>query len=490
MTKKCFLTASLLSLGMASAVAQLNSSVSVEGEYQPLVIETERLSTFPRGYRFELPPANLDYEYTGLVTDFRPSLLTMGATGRMTDWPWQKRHGFIDARLGSFLNSRVHAGAFLLDTRENTLYADARFRSTSFSSDCKLYEGSLGLRYDGFFGEAHCLRADVQGDYLAYDRGPREWNLSAGAGYDYRLNSLNSLGIDLQGDFLFPRGDVRNYGNVALTPAYRFANGRFSLKAGVKADISYDATGKLPGEKFGTLHVAPDVSLQYRVTDAVGVFASATGAVTPSTIGFAWDTDPFWTPWQYSPRPVYSPVDARGGVEIGPFYGFSLSASVRYAAARNVPLEAWSGLPDSRGARLHGFGFGGRVSYSYGSVVAVNLEGTYTPQHGTRGIFNGFDRPRWVLDASVSARPIRKLGIEAGYDYRGVRNCYGRDASGNLEATRLPDITGLHARVGYFILDNLELYCKGENLLNRRVELLPGLDSRGIAVSGGVYLEF
>lgn len=481
--------------------AQLNSSVNVEGEYEPLVIETERLNAFPLGYKFELPPSSLDYELTGIVTDFRPDLLAMGVTGRQTEWPRARRRGFVDIRLGSYLNSRVHAGYYILDSKTNTLLADLRFRSTAYDdltyytgpSRKELYEGELGLRYTGAPTAEQAVHAEARGYYTTYGHGVHEGALSAGGGYAYTLEGNKSVGIDAKGDFLFPHKVYGNYGVISLDPSFRHNGERISVKAGVDMAFSYDALGRVWGEKFGTFHIAPDVWLQYRSAASVGLVLSATGGVQPSTLFMRAGEGQYGMPWVFSPRPVYTPVDARFGLTFGPFAGFSAEATVRYAVARNVPLTAWNedfNQPDSSSANLHGLGLYLKLHYAFGTLVKVEADGAYTPQKSNRGIFNGFDRPRWTLEARAEVRPIRKLRLEIGYAYRGVRNCFSRDAAGSLTPVRLPDMTGLNAGVAYSILENLNIYCRGENLLCRRVELLPSLRSEGIVVSGGIYFEF
>lgn len=494
------LLAFILGLATPGTFAQLSGSVSVQGEYEPLVIETERLNAFPEGYRFDLPSSTLSYDYTGVVTDFRPGLLTMGATGRLTDWPWPVRRGFIDARLGSYLDSRLHAGYYILADSTHTLLADLRFRSTAYrdlytipdTERRHLLGGDAGVSYTGHFGGVHAVHAEARGGYTGYDRGNRQGNLSAGAGYAFTFNDVNTLTIDIKGDFLFPRRVYGNYGVLAFNPAYRYADGRFTLRAGADLSVAYDAMGNSKGERFGTFHAAPDVSLQYRVNSGVGVFLTATGGVEPSTLYFPENSEPFLMPWLFSPQPIYTPADARGGVEIGPFFGFAASAAFRYAVARNVPLEAWKDFTeeDIRSANLHGFGLDWEVRYAYGSVVRLGFTGSYTPQRGFRGLFNGIDRPRWIMEATGAVRPVKKLEIRIGYAYRGVRNCYSRLAGGLLEAYRMPDITDLNAKITYSLLDNLDIYCSGRNLLNRHTELVPSLQSEGIAISGGIYFEF
>lgn len=489
-------------MGVAStaAFAQLNSSVSVEGEYEPLVIETERLNTFPLGYRFELPARSLDYEYQGVVADFRPDLLTMGVTGRQTLWPWKARRGFADARLGSYLNGRLHAGYYILADKTNTLLAELKFRDDAYADGYslpsternRLYDGSLAVRYSGFFASSHSLYASAEGGYKAYDQGASEGSLDVDVRYAYTFSERNSIGMDVQGDFLFPHRVYGNYGVVSLKPGYRFASDRVSV--GIAADLSfaYNALGSFSDKKFGTFHVAPDFTLQYNSKAGVGLFLTATGGVTPASTVNRFFGENYFLPWLWTPQPVYTPLDARAGLQVGPFAGFSATATFRYAIARNMPLHAFD--PDitdfyASSANLHGFSLGLGLHYALGTILKLDFEGTYTPQKGENGVFNGFDRPRWTLEASAAVRPIRKLCLEVGYDYRGVRNFY-EYGSGGLMAQRIGDIANLNAKITYSVLDNLDIYCAGNNLLNRHEALLPGLSSEGFAISGGIYVEF
>lgn len=494
MTKRFYTAAAILAVTAFGASAQLNSSVSVEGEYLPLVIDTERLNAFPKGYRFELPPASLNYEMEGLVTDFRPDILTMGVSPRQAQWPLKKRRGFLDARLGSYLNSRIHAGAYVVSDSKNSLLADFKFRTDAYKdlyvdADPErktLFGGALGLHYTLSPTGNSTFHANAVGEYRSFAHGAKEWSLETGTGYSVKFAEKNKFSIDAQGVFFFPHRIFNNYGNVSLNPVYGYSHDGFALKAGANINLTYDARGASSADKFGLVHVSPDVSVQYRLPHRIGFFLSATGGV---------DTSPCRL--LFISQPVYTPVDARFGLEAGPFAGFRGGATVRYAVARNVALDAWNpAYPGGEAiiANLHGMSVALNLHYSYGTTVELGLEGSYSPQDGTEGIFNGLDRPRWILDAEATVRPVKRLKIHLGYTYRGVRSAFSpaisAPADNRLTATRLPDITDLKAGITYSILDNLDVYAKGENLLNRRIDLLPGIGSEGLAVSGGLYLEF
>lgn len=596
-----------MGVGGLSAFAQLNSSVNVEGEYEPLIIETERLNTFPQGYKFELPAANIDYEYSGVVTDYKPGLLTMGVTGRQTERPWKLRKGFVDFRMGSYLNSRLHAGYNIIADSVNTFDADLKFRSSTLyrihgvPSDFtrperkRLYDGKLGLYYSRVFGQEGLLTAGlsyrlayfnyygttikkelipsetrpdiptqtlnslhgavnysssvspIRGwhagasvDFTAYRRlygqfdralnpsfpsqkGDRETYLKIDGGYAFTIADNSAIAVDADGDFLFyPERDVRvigagdqkggNYGIVTLTPSYRFAKEGILIQAGIDMALSYDVAAYAPD--VAKFQIAPDVDIQYHSPGGFGLMLKATGGVTPSTLILREMFDRYQLPYLLCNKPIYTPLDALLGINAGPFAGFEGSIGVRYAIAKNIPIGGWYQeylgayppvndqyfnnffTPNLQTVNLHGLGLNLNLKYSYGTLLELCFDGNYTPQNGEKGIFNGFDRPRWVLDAKATARPVKKLKIELEYEYRGVRNCYAYGENylpgiiPALKARRLPDITDLKAKFTYSLSDNFDLYVSGNNLLGRRVELLPGLQSEGVVICGGFYWEF
>lgn len=597
---------SLFVLTFSSARAQFSGNVSVEGQYAPLIIETERLNTYPQGQRFELPEVSIAYDMQGVVTDFRPGILSMGANGRKVDRPWTRRKGFIDFRMGSWLNTDLEAGYAILSDNRRELDVSLDFSSSSLYRMAgvpetfatlkrkRLYSGSLGLDYSQLLGAEGLLQAGgeyglsyfnyygttvplsslpgaaagnlavpyqtanrakayvnylsspstVRGwhaeasvNYLGYRRlygpapdfdrmkGDRETHLSLGGGYAFNFAECNAIAVDAKGDFLFYGSQTarqpiltsisdksRNYGIINLTPTYRLEKNRLKVRAGVDMAVCYGATGYEPDD--ARFYVAPDVSLQYSLPCNIGISLTATGGTTPSTLAMREKFDRYQLPYMLWTQPLYSPLDARLGVSAGPFAGFSATASFRYAIAKNTPVGGWyqqflgaypvatsflSGSLYSANRQtvdLKGLEANLSLKYSYGSLLAVEMTGTYTPQKGERGVFNGFDRARWTLATKLDVKPISKLNIELGYDYRGVRNCYFYESQAlpgvppELRAWRLPDITDLNAKVSYKLLDNLDIYCRADNMLNRHVDWLPGLQTEGVVVQGGIYWEF
>lgn len=614
--KKILIILSLLGplAGSPLMSQELTGSVAVEGEYDPLVIETERLGEYPALYRFELPQLTLSYDVEGRATDFAPSLLAMGTTGWNTRRLAEAPRGYVDLRVGSYLNSCLDGAVWLLRDSVNTLTADLNYRSTSLfkthgvpdgytaPARRRLYDGTLGLNYSrlvgseglfssrvdyrlGYFNYYGCVtdldnldpgaantsggdfrvpsqtlnqanlsvayasspsllkgwHAEAAAGYTGYRRfiypdyasgrqtkGDRETRLDIGGGYAFRLNRQSAFALDARANLLFYadrqleikgyEGDWRkDYGIISLTPAYRMQKGNVRLQAGVDLDFAFGAMGYEHGKDFGGFHVAPDIRLDYRQRQ-FGFYLSATGGTTPVTLADMEKYDLYQLPVALSTCPVYSPVDARLGLCMGPYAGFSADLELRYAVAKGTPTGGWyqyilgtyppeidgwraygdpqpvASAPYSYRLNLHGFALNLDLRYKLEGVVEASVKGAFTPQHARMGIFNGYDRPRFTLEADVAVYPVKKLRVDVGYDLRALRKVYGMwnlsAGEEQLTALRLRNLSLLKAKVAYRLMDTLDVYVLAENLLNRRVDMLPGLQCNGIAFSGGIYWEF
>ena len=594
----------LLSLGRASVSAQLNENVAVEGRFEPVVIETERINIYPSGVRFEMPAANLREETRGVVTPFRPSLLTMGFSGWETSFRPTGRKGYIDFNLGSWLNSGLSAGYRPLCDSVNVVDLALRFNSTSLykvnglpkelisMSKRYLYDGTLSASWNRRLPAGRLLNAgvayrlarfDYYGSALWHDSPfigtpapaqtvndlkvnlglddspalPGGWHAALGAGYFgynalYGENFLNNAHISgqreteisLEGGYRIPVGgnntviidgdaklllyagndwlkqrfpDVGNYGNITLKPAFQYGRNDFNLRLGAVVDVTVNATGDTPGTKYSLLHFAPDIKMNVK-RDRMGFRIGLTGGSRLMTLAGKEQLDYYQAPYLTSTQPMYTPLDAEAGLSIGPFAGFTADVSGGYNITLHTPVGGWyqtllGGYSESleeaavigspifdtlnRGVNLHGAKLKASLNYAYSTIFSASGSLSYTPQNGKTGYFNGYDRPKWIVDASIAVRPVRKLKIDLGYTLKGERTIYNYyiqpSADGSevaLIGIRLPNFSDLRAGVTYSFSDRLHVYCRAANLLNRHVEILPALQSQGVTVCGGFDLIF
>lgn len=591
----------LLAAIIPSAGAQtLHESISVEGKYVPDIIRLDRLYAFPESKPLTLETTPMVYDWKGVTAAFDPTLMAMPVTGWRVNRTNTRHAGYLQADLGSWLNSNLSAGYRFLNTPASTAGAWLQFNSTSLwkpdfpvaDPDRQMfrYDGTIGVYGGHSFKDSGLLDAALSWhtgyfDYYSWlplsgqkaptqtlndmalkvgwrseeHKGSLTWYASASARYfgfrdlylpgteggvkparETRLSiagglampweSGSTLGLDAGVDALLysKQDDIvngshtltapENYSQVELTPYYRFSRGLLNVKVGAKVDLTFHAG--LPGNRYSVFHIAPDITLDYQ-SGSIGFYLNVLGGSQLQTLASLHEQYYYMMPTLSNTRPVYSPIDAALGVTFGPFSGFSAGVEFGYKVANRVPLGGWYGWMmfdspspwesnlsplygfDTEGLTVKGISIGLDLAYTTGKLLTVKASGHYQPQKEGRGYFNGFDRPRWILDAAAVVNPWSTLKVSVGYSYRGVRNIYTRleqsepvisiDGSGYktlIGAMRLPDLTMLNAGASYDITPTFGVRIEALNLLNRHTPRLPGLPNEGMSITGGFSLLF
>lgn len=359
------------------------------------------------------------------------------------------------------------------------------------------------------------------------------WGNGSSIGLDAKLNLLTYGGDKMVFTSQWSSGEAEdivtrpdNYGMLTLTPAYRFTRGLLDIRLGADLDLAFNA-GK-EGNRYPFFHVAPDIRFAIQ-TGQVGLFLNVLGGSRLNTLASLYQHDYYMMPGLTSTRPTYTPLDASFGVNLGPFAGFSLGAEARYRVSRNVPLGGWyqawlnygrtpmPGLEtsgqkytdnilyslDSDGINLHGASIAAHLSYEPSRSVRLSAEGSWQPQDGKKGFFNGYDRPRITARVAASVRPVAPLCLTLGYDYRGVRRIYtGEFAPGftsgvttsdtekQYASLRLPDLTLLNFSASWNFTEAFSAWLQADNLLDRHDEVLPMQPSQGLVLTAGLKFLF
>ncbi len=326
------------------------------------------------------------------------------------------------------------------------------------------------------------------------------------------------------GRFTLSRPD--NYGQISITPYYSFQKWNLNIRLGAEVDFTFNA-GEY-GNRFPVFHIAPDVRVDFR-KGGFAAYLHALGGNELRTLSRDRELDYYAIPALSSTRPVYTPLDATLGIGIGPFGGFSAELTLGYKISRGLPIGGWyqtmlntgfiplAGLNttqqamayslDPTGLNLQGMCFRLTLDYKPIKQLELNANASFQPQSEKTGYFNGLDRPRHTVEASVIIRPVDKLRISLGYEYRGGRRIFTQWYSANnlpsdggmkadididrhQEFINLKDINLLNASVAWKLTDTFTIHAEANNLLNRRETLLPGLPSEGVVVTGGLSVIF
>lgn len=329
-------------------------------------------------------------------------------------------------------------------------------------------------------------------------RGTRETSLMLEGGVSGATGALTRIGIDGSFRGLLYGAGPADCGFLTLTPYILLQSESTTLRVGIDADIRINADGSAPGSHARAFAVAPDVAVAWR-DRGFTLWAEARGGTTPHTMAWQASMDPLGIPRLVSSQPIYTPVDAKTGVDFGPYAGFSFGAWYGYSVTRGVPYGGWymSERPLASATlatiNLHGMEAGLHMDYRIEELLDAGVKIRYIPQHGERGVMNGFDRARWCVDAHVKVTPVTPLTLEVGVNHRGCRSIMFTDATSGSDAPewrRLADLCNLRFGASWRFNRMLEIGVHAGNLLNQRRDMLPGIETDGLTVAGEIGITF
>lgn len=153
--------AAATTITFTGAAQNLSESVTVEGRYTPEVIQADRLPVAPSVISLKAPESNMTYDRTGVMADFAPDALSMSATGWRATKNYNNSRGYVDVRLGSWLNSSLSAGVNVFRSPDTQANVWLQHNSTSLwkawnAGDMYYADADRRFRYDETIGADFC----------------------------------------------------------------------------------------------------------------------------------------------------------------------------------------------------------------------------------------------------------------------------------------------------------------------------------------------
>ena len=355
--------------------------------------------------------------------------------------------------------------------------------------------------------------------------------INLGASYD--INELSTAALGIKGEYLNRGTKARvssendlfdEVGMITLSPTYTLRGDMFKLQLGLNGHISFS-----DGAIF---RLSPNVRANLALVDGFSLFANALGG---KALGYR--QGKHFVNYRYD-NPlllygsVYTPIDAEGGIKVGPFQGMSAKVSIGYGIVKDEPgiiynYHATSGaLPSSitlvgRDAQVglysgfmssyhvinsRGYYLNAELNYKYRSLVEATASVKFAPHDNelyvTDKHYNGYklgvDRASTVANIDVKVKPWRPLSLNVGLEYRGGRMAlfgpyenynYGDQFDG-YTFRDMKDVIDLHAGANYRLNSMVSLWLQAHNLLNRRYDLLYGMGAQRIGFMAGPTLTF
>ena len=395
------------------------------------------------------------------------------------------------------------------------------------------YSVGAGLTYYGLsrfsmpiYSEEASSKADRETDIKLFGNVSFPWDNGTSFSLDAKLDILAYGGRKDNLVFYIPESFITHeierpddYAMLTLNPAYTIKKGQGSVSLGVDIDLAMNAGKK--GNLYSFFHIAPDIKLAWRKS-GIGLWLNLTGGSRLNTLQALRQLDYYQTPVVASTRPSYIPLDASLGAEFGWFSGFSVGIGVRYKIMKNVPLGGWystwlamadkplpgiaSRFPevealmyclDTDGMDMHGISLTARLEYKPARWLHIKAEGTWQPQKGKTGFFNGYDRPEITTSLELSSRPVSPLELSVSFESRGNRKIFtspfrekydfrpGEKEGPEYVWMKLPPISLLGARGAWSFSSSFTAFVQADNLLDRHTQMLPMQPMQGIVVTAG-----
>lgn len=363
-------------------------------------------------------------------------------------------------------------------------------------------------------------------------KGAKQNTLNITLGGEYAINEATAAGLQIEGDYVNTKsrfGD-NNYFMVTLSPYFMWENSVISAQLG--ADILlgkpmlYDFSGKHDDGIDGRrVLVSPNVNLDFSFSPGAKFYISLSGGKTLNTLS-ALAADNRYSDPTCGYFNTFSPFDGEAGFKIGPFSGFSIKLFGGYGFFQGdlnglvIPSAPYGTSPDVVlpytlatnyiPLKARGMYVGTDLNYKYRSLVEAKASLTYAPAGDevnetdwTQGYpLDGYDGASLVSKINVTVKPLRQLSLDLGLELRTSRSQITKnfETTGEISLTDptpytlewydLDDVINLHAGASWRFDKVVTLWVKGNNLLNRKWDVMPGMGAQKFNVMGGVSLVF
>lgn len=361
------------------------------------------------------------------------------------------------------------------------------------------------LAFDGGVNYQAGTRAQVGLDLGATFVGNDRGHIDRPAHYSTIFRSLPWEATDSRG----------SYGVFDIAPYFRFEGDNFRASLGATATLS-------AGDGAKAL-VSPRVKFDVDMADGANFYVNALGGKTIHTLSSLHEATRYVNPSQYVCN-TFSPLDLEVGLKLGPWRDFSANLFAGYGIFRNAvttmygiyfPVELrienteWA-FANLYNLRARGVKVGFNINYRYRDIVEVDAGFTFAPQDDkpiddgkryAKSYLLGLDGASTVGNIDVTVRPINKLSLGIGFDYRGGRrvNFYEQfiELTGEMMAypptfstRKLSDVLNLRLRAEYRITPRFGVWASASNLLGKRWDVLPGMSCQNLGLMGGITLNF
>lgn len=554
MNKPCLLGGAMMLLAAFPAISQaqtqakdttMNRTVVVEQQYNPDIMDAQKVNVLPTVREFTTTPGEVEYDRNVAPAAVLPGTAMAAYAGE--EKQNLAKQGYLRAGYGNIGNVDLEGNyLFNLTSKDKLNFSlglqgfdgDVYYPESSEKWDSRYYRTKAGIDYihqfstvdfniAGNFGLSNFnympgsvmdhqrfTSGDVRFGVKSTDRSlPMHFNAETGL-YLYqrghnvyapdRDDDFNETMVRTKGDFtgdvtdgqqvgvafemnnmFYNNDEFENYTTLLLKPYYELSEEDvWKLHLGVNVDMAFGY-----GKKF---RVSPDVRAEYTFSDSYVLYANATGGRMLNDFRRFEQFNPYAELLGQN-ESSYEQLNASLGFKMSPAAGFWLNVfggyqqinddlynMIVYPYGNDIAVTAIGLFQE----KTKNFFAGLQANYAYKDVFSVMAKGQYYnwDADNENAIYY---KPEYRFDLQANVRPISALNVNLAYEF--VRRS---EIKGSGYAFRADNISNLNLGANYTLFDNVSLYARVSNLLNRKAAYYMGSPVPGINFLGGVIFSF
>lgn len=344
------------------------------------------------------------------------------------------------------------------------------------------YSANVGLNYSRFGTATFSSINDTE----KYSDHETSYIIDGETSYDISTSSQTGLNIKYQNAIY---SDERLWGFrrtlLSISPFIAYEGTGLYIRAGLSIHHSRSKEGL--NEEPSTF-VSPDINFSIPLSNRISIVAGANGYASINTLPQLQAISPYLMPNLISlvSRVKY---DLTAGLRYGPQHG---NYAYLYIGYSDAPYWTRIFHYDVLYMKTRNFRIGADASLSLGRYFEANANVVFIPDNKFGRSFYQFnDNARAVIDLSIKGHITRSLTLSASWNLRAQRKTFESwFYIGSSNEGKLGTVNDLGVEVSYKASQQLDLFIRGLNLLDRKWRDESEMYSRGIRASIGAAYKF
>ncbi len=521
----------------------LNRTVIVEQQYNPDIMDAQKINVVPQVEEIKVIPRQVEYDnqifpatslpegtigaFAGKEEQAKTSkgyarlgygmygnldakanyLFTLGEKDKLNlNFSMDGRDGKLESRYGSgkwnnhFYRTRaavdyMHqfskvdmdiAGDIGISNFNNLIYDDSyqkKFTSGSGHLGFTSTDNELPIQ---FKAETNLMLYSRHYNYAGTDAvAYKETMVRTKADAYGNIGENQKVGVALGMDNRFYGGEGhKNITTLLLNPYYAIGGENWNVHLGVNVDLAFGY-----GDKF---NVSPDVRAEYIFSDSYILYAKATGGRLSNDYRRLEQFDPFAEIVFVQMEDSYRQLEGTIGFKASPvnslwfnlFGGYERTKKDLFTTVFNFNRNYATTVDYGTCyylANSNNIFAGADINYNYKNIFSFALHGKY--QSWDSGMeYPSLLMPEFTFGGQVGINPIDKLNINLGYEF------IQRKKLDNID--KLDAVSNLRLGASYEILNGISVYARASNLLNKKYYYYLGYYDQGASFLGGLSFRF